>query len=304
MEKIKVIIGIDVETDAGSWTPYYQGIEKGLPLLLNIFKRQKVKVTFFFTGEAANKYPEKAKEVLEADHEVGCHSLFHETVGDELFPIPGVKPLLPEEVPLRLQRATEMVEDAVGVRPISFRAPRLWGSTAMVNALENLGYKADATYPLYFHRKRVFPYHPNRKNWLEEGESNLLEIPIFADITRKSTDPFGRDLDHWPVFRTNGHQALMKMVKNFVGFVENLKGEESQVPVLCFYFHPWEFISLPKKFHYGEGTVVPDYFLIKNCGPKAVQELERFLKNLKQVYKAEFLTAAQLAEYYAKKMAL
>ncbi len=297
-----MVIGIDVETDVGSWTPYYQGIEEGIPLLLKIFKRQKVKATFFFTGEAANKYPEKAKEVLKSGHEVGCHSLYHETVGDELFPIPGVKPLLPEEVPLRLQRATEMVEDAVGVRPVSFRAPRLWGSTAMVNALENLGYKADATYPLYFHRKRVFPYHPNRRNWLKKGKSNLLEIPVFADITRKSTDPFGRDLDHWPVFRTKGHQALMKMVRNFVSFVE--KRGESQVPVLCFYFHPWEFISLPKKFHYGEGTVVPDYFLIKNCGPQAAQELERFLKNLKKVYKAEFVTAAQLAESYAKKMVL
>ena len=314
MEKIKVVIGIDVETDVGSWTPYYQGVKESIPLLLKIFKRQKVKATFFFTGEAANKYPEKAKEVLKAGHEVGCHSLFHETVGDELFPIPGVKPLLPEEVPLRLQRATEMVEQSVGVRPVSFRAPRLWGSTAMVKSLENLGYKADATYPLYFHRKRVFPYHPNRTNWLKEGESNLLEIPVFADITRKSTDPFGRDLDHWPVFRTKGHQALMKMAKNFVGFVDNLhphhtsplEGEDRgrREPVLCFYFHPWEFISLPKKFHYGEGTVVPDYFLIKNCGPQAAQELEHFLKNLKQTYQTEFLTAAQLAESYAKKMAL
>ncbi len=59
-------------------------------------------------------------------------------------------------------------EKAAGVKPASFRAPRLWGSTAMVNALEKLGYKADASYPLYFYRKRLFPYHPSRKNWLRK----------------------------------------------------------------------------------------------------------------------------------------
>ncbi|MBT9142523.1 MAG: Peptidoglycan deacetylase [Dehalococcoidia bacterium] len=303
MRKVKVVIGIDVETDVGSWTTYYQGVEKGIPILLDIFQRQKVKATFFFTGDVAEKFPKSPRSVLKSGHEVGCHTLYHETVGDELFPIPGVKPLLPEEVFLRLKKATEFVEKAAGVKPVSFRAPRLWGSTAMVNALEKLGYKADASYPLYFYRKRLFPYHPSRKNWLEEGESRVLEIPNFADISQKSKDPYGRDLDQWPTFRTDGAKVLMKKVKRFVEIAtlplvarnDNAKRKE---PVLCFYFHPWEFVPMAKRFHYGEGTVIPDYFCVKNCGPKAAQELERMIVSLKKDYDAQFFTAEGLADIW------
>ncbi len=308
-----MVIGIDVETDVGSWTPYYQGVEKGIPTLLDIFQRQKVKATFFFTGDVADKFPKSTRPVLKSGHEVGCHTLYHETVGDELFPIPGVKPLLSEEIPLRLKKATELVEKAAGVKPISFRAPRLWGSTAMVNALEKLGYKADASYPLYFYRKRLFPYHPSRKNWLEEGKNRVLEIPNFADISQKSNDPFGRDLDQWPTFRTEGAKVLMRKVRNFVNYVTpspNLsptlmvgnppqgRGKKRKEPVICFYFHPWEFVPMAKRFHYGEGTVIPDYFCVKNCGPKAAQELERLIISLKKEYSAQFLTAEGLADIW------
>lgn len=292
MAQIRVVIGIDVETDVGSWTPYYRGVEEGIPALLDLFQRQEIEATFFFTGESAEKYPKKTREVIKAGHEVGCHSLYHETVGDEIFPIPGVKPLLPEEMPFRLKKATEVVTKSAGVKTVSFRAPRLWGSTAMVNTLEDMGYLADASYPLFYYRKQLFPYHPSRTNWLEKGKSRLLEIPCFADITRKSADPYGRDLDQWPIFRTKGASILIKMVDNFVKHLR----DKNRIPVICFYFHPWEFISLPNKFHYGEGTVIPDFFIVKNCGQKALKELGSFIAGLKENYNADFLTCKQLAE--------
>ena len=292
MDKIQVVIGIDVETDVGSWTPYYRGVEEGVPALLELFKKQGVKATFFFTGESAEKFPEKTREVIRAGHEVGCHSLYHETIGEEIFSIPGVKPLLPEEIPFRLKKATEVVSKASGVKILSFRAPRLWGSTTMVNALEDLGYLADASYPLFYYRKQLFPYHPSRNNWLEKGKSKILEIPCFADITQKSGDRYGRDLDQWPIFRTKGAAVLIKMVDNFVKHLQ----DRDKTPVVCFYFHPWEFISLPKRFHFGEGTVVPDPFITKNCGAKALKELERLIAGIKERYDAEFLMCKGLAE--------
>ena len=289
---IYVVLGFDVETDVGSWTPFYRSLEKGTRFLLDLSKRKRIEATFFFTGESAEKFPEKTREVIRAGHEVGCHSLYHETIGDAIFPIPGVKPLLPEEIPFRLKKATEVVAKAAGVKMLSFRAPRLWGSTAMVNALEELGYLADASYPLFYYRKQLFPYHPNRNNWLEKGKSKILEIPCFADITQKSGDRYGRDLDQWPIFRTKGAAVLIKMVDNFVKHLP----DRDKTPVVCFYFHPWEFVSQPKKFHFGEGTVIPDSFIVKNCGQKALKELERFITGLKKTYDADFLTCRQLTE--------
>ena len=54
--------------------------------------------------ELEKENPDVVKMVLDSGSEVGAHSLYHETVGDELFPIPGVKPLLPEEVPFRVKK--------------------------------------------------------------------------------------------------------------------------------------------------------------------------------------------------------
>jgi len=34
---ISVVIGVDTETDIGSFTPFYNGVEKGTPLLLEFF---------------------------------------------------------------------------------------------------------------------------------------------------------------------------------------------------------------------------------------------------------------------------
>lgn len=294
--QITVLIGVDVETDVGSFTPFYEGAKKGVPILLDIFKDYGIKATFYFTGEAAHENPDIAKMVAESGNEVGCHSLYHETIGDELFPIPGIKPLLPHEVEGRLKLATKWVEDASGVKPVSFRCPRLWGSTAVVNALEKLGYLSDASYPMYFYRKQFTPYYPSREDWTKNGNSTVLEIPNFADMTMKSNDsPLERDRDQWPQFRTKGADFVIEKVKGFAKFIE----EKKQSAVICFYIHPWEFIPCKKSYYFGEATVMPDEFIIKNTGGVAISELKKLIEGLKKSG-AEFKTAWEITKAWKK----
>ncbi len=289
---MRVVLGFDMETDIGSWTPFYTGLEPGTTVILDILRRQKVTATFFFTGDAARKKPSVVKRVRQAGHEVGCHTLFHETIGDCLFDIPGMTPILPEEVPHRLRLATEWVKEVAGVRPVSFRAPRLFGSTAMVNALEDLGYVADASYPMYYFEDQIAPYHPSRRDWTRRGKLRILELPNFADLSMKSSDPFGRDRDQWPLFRTQGAAALMKHVDRFCEYSRKRKED----PFLCLYFHPWEFRKMPQgEIHYGEGAVHPGSFIVKNCGAYAAEQLERFIEGLSE-RGAGFFQARQLAE--------
>ena len=290
MSEITVVLGFDMETDVGSWSPYYEGLLNGTPKLLRLLEERDATATFFFTGDAAREHPQVVRDVDTAGHEVGCHALFHETVGDPIFEIPGVKPLLPEEVPLRLRTATEWVAEALGEQPVSFRCPRLWGSTAVVNALEELGYVADASYPLYFYEERLAPYHPSREDWTQVGDMRILEIPNFADMSIDSTDEYGRDRDQWPLFRTESAASLMEHVDAFVRYVT----ERGEPAVLCFYFHPWEFIDIPESYTYGEGTVVPDPFLVKNCGDYAVEQLGLVMDALGE-RGARFTTARALA---------
>lgn len=294
MSKIDVMLGFDMETDVGSWTPFYKGMKFGTPKILSIIKKHGVSATFFFTGDSARKNPAIVRQVRRAGHEIGCHTLFHETIGDSLFDIPGMMPILPSEVENRLRLATKWVEEVAGTRPVSFRAPRLFGSTAMINALEKLGYASDSTYPMYYFKKRLQPYHPSRKNWLEPGNLKIVELPNFADLSMKSTDKYGRDLDQWPLFRTKNAGALLKHVDGFCHYVKERKIK----PFLCFYFHPWEFHAMPKgEIHYGEGGVRPDPFITKNCGDYAAEQLDALLEKLKQ-RGAEFFQAGQIAATY------
>ncbi len=291
---IKVVFGFDMETDIGSWTPYYEGLVHGTPRILDILDKHGAKSTFFFTGESAQIHPEIVRLVDRAGHEVGAHSLYHETVGDELFPIPGVKPILPEEAPFRIKVATQVVEDALGRKVKSFRAPRLWGSTAMLNALEDLGYVADASYPMYFYRDRLVPYHPSCDDWTKEGQMKIVEIPNFANMTIESNDEYGRDRDQWPLFRTAGADALMVHVDNMIEFYR----EKNLPAVFCFYLHPWEFHPMQQGLiHYGEGSVLPDPFIVENCGDVAAREMDKLMSMLSE-RGATYTTAESIAREF------
>lgn len=275
--KIQVVYGFDMETDIGSWTPYYEGFRTGTPIILNILEKCGITATFYFTGDSARKNTDMLDLVKKDGHEIGCHTLFHETIGDALFEIPGMMPVLPEEVENRLKLATEWVEEAAQVRPRSFRAPRLFGSTPMVNALEKLGYVSDATYPMYFFKDRLSPYHPSSDNWTKEGNLKIVELPNFADLSLESKDPYGRDRDQWPLFRTESAQKLLTHIDSYIKYCE----EKNTEPFLCFYFHPWEFAKMPEGLiHYGEGAVLPDPFIIRNCGEYAVEQLSILTKEL------------------------
>ncbi|OGV64545.1 MAG: hypothetical protein A3K19_01270 [Lentisphaerae bacterium RIFOXYB12_FULL_65_16] len=289
--KTTVVFGFDMETDIGSWTPFYEGLQNGTPRILELLDKHGITATFYFTGDSVRKHPQTVKAVQAAKHEVGCHTLFHETVGDSLFDIPGMMPLLPEEVENRLKVATEWVEEVSGERPVSFRAPRLFGSTTMVNALDKLGYVSDASLPMYYYKTMLGPYHPSRKDWTREGKLKIVELPNFADLSMKSKDPYGRDLDQWPLFRTEGAAPLMKHIRNFITYCAGRDVD----PFLCFYFHPWEFWPMIEgDIHYGEGAVRPDPFIIKGCGDVAVREFDKLVKELKKEG-AEFHQAQQVA---------
>lgn len=293
--KTTVMLGFDMETDVGSWTPYYEGLKNATPCILELLSKRAVTGTFFFTGDSVQKHPQVVRDVGRAGHEVGAHSLYHETVGQELFPIPGTYPLLPHEVRPRLELATKIVEDALGDKVVSFRCPRLFGSTEVLNTLEDLGYLADASYPMYFFKDRLLPYHPSPDDWTKQGQMRILEIPNFADMAMDSKDEFGRDRDQWPIFRTEGAHALFKHIESFLGFVSSKHDEAC----LCFYFHPWEFWPMPQgPIHYGEGAVIPDPFIVKNCGDYALEQLDQLITRLHDMG-AEFLTCRMLAEKYS-----
>ncbi|MDD4873116.1 MAG: polysaccharide deacetylase family protein [Kiritimatiellae bacterium] len=286
-----VVFGFDMETDIGSFTPFYEGVKHGTPRILKLMKKYGIRATFFWTGHAAENNPGMVRQVRRAGHEIGCHGLYHETVGTPIFPLPNNWPILPSEVEGRLRESTRIVREVSGVRPVSFRCPRLWGSTHVLNVLEKLGYVADASFPLYFFRKPFVPYHPSAKDWTRPGRMRIVEIPNFCDLTMKSNDPYQRDRDQWPVYRTRSPQFLMDKADSFIKYVQTRRKR----PVLCFYLHPWEFHPMPQgALDFGESSVKPLPFITKNCGLEAVKRLDRVCAMLKE-RGGRFVTAKELA---------
>ncbi len=157
------------------------------------------------------------------------------------------------------------------------------------------GYIADASFPLYFYGSLPFvPYHPSDKDWTKPGQMKLLEIPNFCDLTMKSNDEYQRDRDQWPLFRTKSAKYLMSKVENFLSYV--LKHDK--YPVLCFYLHPWEFYPMPKgSIDFGECSVKPLPFIVKNCGNVALEQFNNLCEMLRD-RGGRFITAKELAAEY------
>ena len=291
--RFDVVFGFDMETDIESYTSTYEGVKFGTPKLIGLLRAENVRATFYWTGHAAVNNPEMVRRVRDAGHETGCHGLFHENLGDAVYPLANNHPVLPSEVEGRIVEATRTVKRISGLKPVSFRCPRLWGSTRVINALEKMGYVSDASLPLYVYHAPFAPYHPATKDWTKKGGMRIVEIPNFCDLTMKSSDPYQRDRDQWPIYRTKSARALLDKIDAFVLYVETRKLR----PVLCFYFHPWEFQKMPDEVAYGDATVRPASYVIKNCGDKALDQLGALIKGFKE-RGARFATAQDVAADY------
>ena len=291
-----VIFGFDMETDIGSWTREYKGLREGTHVILEILNEAKIKATFFFTADAAQSNPEMVYLVRQQGHEIANHSLHHETVGEALFYMPyDSNPLLAEEVKPRLEKATEILTRIAGERPVSFRAPRLFGGAQVIRVLEEIGFLVDCSYPTYYYGEPFLPYHPSRENWTIPGDSKILEVPIFSDLSLPTKDPYKRDRDQWPKLRLEGATALKRSVDNFAKLCQ----KRGETITLCFYLHPWEFVPMPKIVNSPEARIELKEAVWKNCGDKTAKELEDFISLLKND-EAKFFTAKDFFKFWEK----
>ena len=135
-----------------------------------------------------------------------------------------------------------IVKELSKKQPVSFRAPRLWQGHGQIKILEKLGFKVDASHSLAAHKKQLLPYHPSKENWLEKGKMNILEIPNFAFLDDKNDySKYFRKNDQWPLLRLLGADFVFKTQK----YVIEKQSKLSDICVLLFYLHPWEFEKMP-----------------------------------------------------------
>ncbi len=149
----QVALTIDVEQDAAPFLDTWQGVEKGLPLMLEVLARHDVTATFFVTGLAAEKFPELIAKISQR-YEISCHGYEHERFDK----------LAVNEQRQRIRKATEILQKITGTKPLGFRAPNFKFTVQTLAILEEIGYAYDASKASY----KIAP----RQNC-----SSLVEIP-------------------------------------------------------------------------------------------------------------------------------
>lgn len=68
---------VDVESDFGGRTDGTNGVEVGLPIIIEVFKQHSVRGLFFISTELTSYYPSLIESIRKEGHEVGSHGHFH-----------------------------------------------------------------------------------------------------------------------------------------------------------------------------------------------------------------------------------
>lgn len=83
------------------------------PRLLDLMKERKIRGTFYVVGQCVAEYPEIAKRIVEEGHEIASHSWSH----------PNLIPMSEASVRSQLERTHQVIKQATGVEPKTFRPP-------------------------------------------------------------------------------------------------------------------------------------------------------------------------------------
>jgi peptidoglycan-N-acetylglucosamine deacetylase len=124
--------------EAAGWldvmTHQAYGPRTGLPRILRILARQRVRATFFVPGYTAERWPDVIPAIRDGGHEIACHGYLHE--GSR-----GADEALEER---RLLRALEALE-RFGVKPTGYRAPDWEASFSLPGILARHGFRYDSS---------------------------------------------------------------------------------------------------------------------------------------------------------------
>jgi hypothetical protein len=259
-------------------------LKEGMPHLLELYRKYKIRCTFFYTGEIAQNFPEIVRMILSDGHEVGCHGLTHEVYQ-------AFDQLSLNDQKDHLKKSKDILEKISGQEVISFRATALRTNDATARALIDTGFKIDSSVSsqrfdmflsfgslkkMYWLTAPRLPYKTAADNLLRKGNGPLIEVPISAALI-----PYiGTTLRIFP--------TVTKMIRYFL----HLESKWNNKPIV-FLFHPNEIIdesaephSINKRasnlFSFLLGDLLRSQLKVKNLGERAIPLLEKelsFFKN-------------------------
>lgn len=123
--------------------------------ILEILKKNNVKVTFFMTGGWVESYPEDVKAILAAGHDLGNHSENHKNMSR----------ISDEEKKDELMKVHKKVQELTGYEMFLFRPPYGDYDNAVVNVAKECGY-----YPIQ--------WDVDSLDWKDYGVDSIVKTVI------------------------------------------------------------------------------------------------------------------------------
>src|SRR3954469_5444081 len=200
-----LLVGIDTEGD-NQWDAAARVHQQfsniyALPRLHALFARHGIRPTYVITYPVAKD--RRSADVLgdlvsRGDCEIGAHHHAWETppcTEDDRRRHPYASMLPRAQFDRQLASLTAAIEEAVGVRPVSYRSGRFGFSATHVATLERLGYLVESSVaPLFYESHKggpefveapLRPYFLSYDSATRPGTSNLLEVPVSAALNRQ-----------------------------------------------------------------------------------------------------------------------
>jgi polysaccharide deacetylase family protein (PEP-CTERM system associated) len=205
----------------GQWSALPSRIEQQMDSVLGLLGDRGIKATFFVLGWVASRHPRVVRTIVDAGHDVGCHSYLHRLVYD----------LTPAEFREDTIRAVRAIEDAGGVTPRCYRAPSYSITAKSMWALETLvqcGFTRDSSvYPIAHDRYGISGFE-RHAHTVQTPSGPIEEIPIATvRLPNGSIAPIGG----------GGYLRLLPYRYTAAG-IRRLNQAEGKSA--CIYFHPWE----------------------------------------------------------------
>jgi peptidoglycan-N-acetylglucosamine deacetylase len=147
------------ESSPGKLSQGQYGSRVGIPRIRNALTQYTVPASFFVPAVVAKLYPEEQRALVDEGHEIGIHGWIHER-----------NSILPPDAERDLQlRASDVLEQICGVRPVGIRTPS-WDFSAHTLAISReMGLIYDSSL-----MADDEPYE-----LLEDGEpTGMVELPV------------------------------------------------------------------------------------------------------------------------------
>ncbi len=107
----------------------------GVERILRLLEGAGIAATFFIPGHTVETYPDHARAIVAAGHEVGHHGYLHEN------PVA----LEPAQERAVLERGLTAIDRVLGLRPIGYRSPAWDNSPHTIDLLREFGFRYESS---------------------------------------------------------------------------------------------------------------------------------------------------------------